>query len=168
MRQILSDLCNLLLEQKDVLEKMLKLSEEERQVIIAGESGKLEDIVRQEVRELSKLGKIEKARTALHKTIAAEFGMPVQDITVSAIAEQSEPDERDTIVQLQKELTELIEKHTALNAENRELIKAHIEYTDMMLELMVDPEDPLNNFYGGDGKTAPDRKKQTGFFDGQA
>ena len=161
-------MCALLLEQKAVLESLLAMSKEERQVIVDGEPDKLETIVRQELRELSKLGQIEKKRAALHKTIAAEFGLPVQDLTVTAIAQRATPEERDAIVKLQKELTDIISQHTALNMENRELIKAHIEYSETMMELMVDPEDPLNNFYGGDGKAAPDRKKTTGFYDGHA
>jgi hypothetical protein len=52
--------------------------------------------------------------------------------------------------------------------ENRELIKTHMEYSEAVLELLVDSEDPLNNFYGMDGKAAPDKKKTTGFFDKQA
>jgi len=168
MRQVLEELCALLLEQKHVLGGILELSLEERQVIIDGESPRLEDIVRQELRELSKLGGIEKKRVALHRAIAEEFGLPEKDVTVSAIAERAEPDEREKITGLQMELLDLINRHTAVNNENRELIKAHMEYSETMLELMVSAEDPLNNFYGGDGKSAPDRKRSTGFFDGHA
>jgi len=158
----------LLFEQKSVLERILALSQEERQIIIGGESEKLEDIVRQELRELSKLGALEKKRTALHKTISAELGLPEREVTVSAIAKRAEPDEREEITGLQKVLTSLISQHTALNLENRELIKAHLEYSETMLDIMVDVEDPLNNFYGGDGKAASERKRATGFFDGHA
>ncbi|MCL2226422.1 MAG: flagellar protein FlgN [Oscillospiraceae bacterium] len=168
MRKSLEELRALLLEQKAILESMLKLSGEERQVIIAGESEKLEDIVRQGFRELSKLGQVEKKRATLHKAIAAEFGLTEQDLTVSVIAENAEPHEREAIVTLQKELTELIGQHSALNKENTELIKAHLEYSETMLELMVEPDDPLNNFYGGDGRAAAEKKKTTGFFNGQA
>jgi len=164
----MEDLCALLLEQKLVLGKLLELSLEEREVIIRGESQLLEEIVRTELRELSKLGAAEKKRIALHKSIALEFGLSEKDITVSSIAQRARPDEREKITALQKELTELIDRHTAINNENRELIKAHMEYSETMLELLVDSEDPLNNFYGGDGKSAPDKKKTTGFFDGHA
>jgi len=168
MRKVLEDLCSMLREQKLVLGRMLELSLEERQTIISGESSKLEDIVRQELRELSKLGGIEKKRVALHKEISAELGLPEKNITVSAIAERADSDERDKITELQKELTDLINRHAAVNNENRELIKAHMEYSETMLDLLVGAEDPLNNFYGGDGKAAPDKKKTTGFFDGHA
>ena len=168
MRQVLVELCALLSEQKNVLESLLEMAREERQIILNGEAKKLEDVVRRELRELSKLGAIERKRTALHKAIAEEFALPVQELTVSAIAGRAQPDERDAIVALQKELSSLISQHTALNGENRELIKAHMEYSQTMLDLMVGVEDPLNNFYGGDGKAAPDRKKTKGLFDGHA
>jgi len=165
---VLIDLCELLTGQKDVLTKMMELSQEERLAILGGQADQLESVVRLELKELSKLGAIERKRTALHDTISNEFGLIGDEITISAIAERAEPDERETIKKLQTELTTLINRHTDLNNENRELIKAHLEYTESMLELMVDSEDPLNNFYGGDGKVAQDKKKTTGFFDGHA
>ena len=168
MRQSLADLCTLLREQKAALGNMLELAKEERQIIIGGESDKLENVIRLELRELNKLGASEKKRLELHKVIAAELGLPYDELTVSKIAEKAQPDERDEITELQKELMALIEEHSSINMENRELIKAHLEYSETMLELMVGSEDPLNNMYGGDGRAAPDKKKTTGFYDGHA
>ena len=161
-------MCSLLAEQKEVLGNMLALAKEEQQIIISGESDKLESIIRLELKELNKLGAVEKDRLALHKVIAAELGLKDDDITVSKITEKVEPDEREAIRKLQAELIPLIEEHSAVNMENRELIKSHIEYSETMLQLMVGSEDPLNNMYGGDGKAAPERKKATGFYDGHA
>jgi len=168
MSPLLEELCGLLSEQKSVLESMLELSLEERRIIVAGEAESLEDIIRREFRELSKLGAIEKKRLALHKDVGAALGLSEKDITVTAIAEKAEPKDRETIRRLQTELSALIHRHTELNMENRELIKSHIEYSEAVLDIMVDSEDPLNNFYGGDGKASRERKKSTGFFDGRA
>ena len=168
MRQVLSELVGLLLEQKAVLSKMLELSLEKRRIIVSGETENLEGVVRLELRELSRLGAIEKKRAGLHKAIAAELIIPDSDVTVSAIALRAQPDEREVLVKLQTELTSLIGQHSDINIENSELIKAHLEYSEAMLELMLDSEDPLNNFYGGDGKATPERKKTTGFFNGHA
>ena len=168
MRQTLADLCILLQEQKEVLGNMLELAKEERQIIISGESEKLENVIRLEIKELNKLGAIEKKRLALHQIIAAELGLQDDEITVTKIADKAQPEERDAIRKLQTELMPIIEEHAAVNMENRELIKAHIEYSETMLELMVGSEDPLNNMYGGDGRAAPEKKKTTGFYDGHA
>ena len=168
MRQIIKDLCDLLLEQKKELQALLELAEQEKQIIINGDSEKLEGVVRLEFKQLSKLGAVEKKRLALHKVIASELKLPEQELTVSAIARCVEPEEGNAIIDLQIELVKLINEHAKLNEENRELINAHLEYSELMMELMVDDEDPLNNFYGGDGKAAPDRKKATGLFNGTA
>ena len=168
MRQTLEDLYSLLLEQKQLLEILLDLSREERRIIISGEAPKLEEVVIKEMRELSKLNAIEKKRLALHPAIAGELGLTENDLTVSAIAEHTEPDERVLLKNIQVELTSLLKQHKDLNMENRELIEAHFEYTEAVMDLIVDYEDPLNNFYGEDGKAPADRKKTTGFFDGHA
>jgi len=168
MRQSLADLCALLQEQKTALENMLALAKEERQIIIAGESDKLEDVIRHEIRELNKLGAIEKKRLALHMNLARELGLQDDELTVSKIAAKAQPDERDAIRKLQEELMPMIEEHAAINMENRELIKSHVEYSELMLDMMVDSEDPLNNMYGDDGRAAPDKKRATGFYDGHA
>ena len=168
MRPSLSQLYGLLEEQKLLLENMLELSHKEQQIIIKGASAELEDIVRRELRELSKLGAIEKKRMALHKDISIELDLQGQELTVSAIAGKAEPDEREAITKLQAELTSLISQHRILNDENKELIKAHLDYTEAMLDLMVDSEDPLNNFYNDEGKATTEKRKTTGFFDGHA
>ena len=168
MRQTINDLCALLQEQKAVLVNMLELSKEERQIIINGESDKLENVIRLELRQLNKLGAIEKKRAELHKVIAAEFDIPEDELTVSMIAERGQADEHDAIRKLQEELVPLIEEHGTVNKENRKLIETHIEYSETMLELMVESEDPLNNMYGGDGRATPDRKKSKGLYDGHA
>ena len=168
MRPLIEGLYSLLVLQKGSLETMLELAGDQRRIIISGETDLLEDIVRRELKEVSNLNALEKKRAAMHKDIAAEFGITEKEVTVSAIAERAAPDEREALKELQAELTVLIGQHKTLNKENRELIQTQIEYSDAIMELMVESEDPLNNFYGGDGRTTPDRKKTTGFFDGSA
>ena len=167
MRQSIGELCGLLNEQKTVLEAMLDLARKERSIIVSGEAEFLEDIVRREFRELSKLGAIEKKRLKMHADLSKEFGLPEKEITVSAIAGLVNPDEHNILVGLQAELRALVDEHAAVNKENRELIDAHMEYTEMVMNLMIGSEDPLNNFYGGDGRAVQDSKRATAFFDGR-
>ena len=168
MRQFLVDLVSLLEEQKAILEVLLDLSNQERKILVEGKSHLLEDIIRRELKELSKINALEKKRKAMDKDLALAFGLDEDEITISAIAERADDYERQVITSLQEELSGLLRHHTELNKENRELIKAHLDYTDMMLQTATPQEDPLNNFYGGDGKAAPGGKRNTGFFDGQA
>lgn len=167
MRQLLKDLSALLEEQVEILTKMLELSKEERQIIVKGESSKLEAVVREQIKELSKVNEIERRRTELHNDLALAFGLEPKDVTISAIAERSSVEERKVLEDVKTRLLSLLDQQTAINNENKELIKAHQEYTEAMTELMSQPTDPLNNLYGVDGKTADERLKNTGFFDSQ-
>ena len=168
MRAVLIELCDLLGAQKTVIENMLALSREEKRIILSGEAELLEDIVRSEFKELSKLNALEKKRLALNDRLAEVFSLPVDELNISSIVNHVEPDERNTLLSLQSELIALLSDHKALNMENRELIEAHLEYSDAVLDLMVASEDPLNNFYGNDGKATPERKKATGIIDSRA
>ena len=165
---MLCELCELLREQKNILTDLLVLTREEQRVIISGESDKLENLVRLEFKELSKLGAVEKKRTALNKVVSMELGLQDSSITVSAIVQNAMPDEREVLKTLQVELTALIDEHARVNMQNRELINSHLEYSGAMMELMTEPEDPLNNFYGGDGREALNKKKSSGLYNGQA
>jgi len=168
MRQSLADLYDVLEEQKTVLANMLELALQERQILINSESDKLENVIRLELKELSKLGAIEKKRAELSKKIAAELSLDPSDLSITKITEALHPNECVEILEIQKELIKLLDEHTTVNKENRQLIEAHVEYSQMMMEMMVGVEDPLNNMYSGDGRSAESKKRATGLYDGHA
>jgi len=169
MRQSILDLCEILHDEKIIVEGMLELAKEEQRVIVANEPEKLENVIRLQIKELNKLGALEKKRTEVNRQISGEIGVPVAAITITKILETANPNERVQLSNIQKKLTEIIEVHTAINKENRELVKMHVEYSDTVLELVTGADDPLNNMYGGDGILAADqRKKARGFYEGSA
>lgn len=168
MRQSIIDLCSILQEEIEVVAETLNLAKQEQDIIVAGEAGNLENIIKLEIKQLNKLGQLEKQRTELHKVFALEMGVSEEETTISRILESSDQNEKLKLAPIQEELRALVTQHTAVNAENRELIKAHMEYSDTMLGLMVGAEDPLNNMYGGDGRAKDERRKSTGFYDGHA
>jgi flagellar biosynthesis/type III secretory pathway chaperone len=168
LRQVLVELCDLLNEQKDILNRLLELAQEEQRILIGGESDKLEAVVRLELKELSKLNAAEKKRTTLNKTIATELGLTEGNISITEIGAKVEPAEKELLIKIQKELLVLIEEHAILNSQNRDLINSHMEYSNAMLDMLSEPEDPLNNFYGDDGKATIDKKKSSGFYSGHA
>ncbi|MCL2221139.1 MAG: flagellar protein FlgN [Oscillospiraceae bacterium] len=168
MRQTILDLYSILQDEKVIVADLLELAKEEREIIVAGESTKLEDVIRLQIKQINKLGALEKKRTEINKNIAREIGIPETGITITAILETATQNEKAKLEPMQKLLTVMVEQHATINAENRELIKSHLEYSETMLELMAGAEDPLNNMYGGDGKSTTERRKSTGFIDGHA
>ncbi|MDR0819088.1 MAG: flagellar protein FlgN [Oscillospiraceae bacterium] len=52
----------------------------------------------------------------------------------------------DEVIALARELKQR-------NVLNDDLINTHLEFVNTMIELLTPDSDPLNNFYGGDGKS---------------
>lgn len=169
MRQVFEDLRKLLLDQRDVIRSIIPLSQDKREVLLNGESQRLEEIVKKEFSALKKLNAAEKKRADHIILIQNELGLPTAtNISISEIAEVASPDERDVLLNLQEELIVALAELTEINKGNQELLIAHFEYTDAMMNLLTEPEDPLNNFYGEDGREVEEKTTSTGFFDSRA
>jgi flagellar biosynthesis/type III secretory pathway chaperone len=167
LRQELRDVFALVESVKTAQEELLNLSYEARRVILSGDTVRLSEIVNGEMRALSRINTAEKKRAALMGRVAALLGLPEDGITVGAIIAYAEPDERDAFESLQKELSGLFAAQREMNAVNQNLLEAQLEYTDAMMNVITPPEDALNNFYGGDGRTSDERRESTGFVDWQ-
>jgi flagellar biosynthesis/type III secretory pathway chaperone len=153
---------------KTAQEELLNLSHEARSVILCGDTARLSAIVNGELRALSRVNAAEKKRAALIPEVARLLGLPEDGVTVGAIVERAAPDERDAFEQLQRELTALFAAQREMNEINQDLLEAQLEYSDAMMNVIAPPEDTLNNFYGGDGRTSDERRESTGFLDWQA
>ena len=157
----------LLEEYRDVLQSLLDLSYEKRQTIIEAKTERLSEIVQAELRVLSEMKSLEKRRLTLVNEIAPEFGVPASELTVSRIADGAEYEQANRLRALLVEMDAIVGSQVQLNSANKELLDAHLEYSEVMLNLMIDSADPLNNFYSEDGSTEGDKKIGIGLFDRQ-
>lgn len=167
MRQELTDLHALLQEQKTLQQELLDLSHEKRQVVMQGDAARLAELSALEQRGVTRLKNLSKRLARLLPELAAFLGIPEEEVSLSQVMKRLEAGEHETFARLQKELTGLYHAQTEINQVNRQLLEAHLEYADAMLGILVSDEDPLNNFYGDDGKMPDERKKVTGLFDRQ-
>lgn len=167
MRQELKAIYELLLEQKDVQRQLLDLSYEKRQVIISGNTERLSEITGLEQRWVTKLKNLDRRNSKLLPTLAALLDIPESEINLSRILEKVTAREHEPLFLLQKELLGLLDSQLEINKLNSELLNTHLEYTENMLGILVGDEDPLNNFYGVDGRPDSERRKATGFIDRQ-
>lgn len=167
MEQELNMMCELLEEHISVQTTLLELSQEKKQVIISGNTERLNEIVQLELKSLAKMNSIEKRRTALVAALSKKLDIPEAEFTVRALAERAgeSPDARRLTV-LRGQLSMLLRQQSEQNSLNQKLLETQLEYTDTMLNLIVGPDDPLNNFYGVDGRTTDTEiSKGAGIFD---
>ena len=166
MKQSLEQMINLLREQKELLADMLELSHEMRATIVGVRDKKLDDLVRQERAALRKMNAIQSSVAELLTGLAAKLGLK-GDVTVGGIVSRVPEAEGSAIKLLQEELKEMLYEFVELSGENQELIDAHFDNMDAVLNL-IEGDDQLNNFYGGDGNYASEKASASGIFDNQA
>ena len=153
MTDIINGVFRLLLEQKEMQETLLGLALRKREAVIKNNTDELTAIVKDEYLALSHVNKIEKQRVKTVADIAEIIGKPAKDITISDLLEYADERQKPLLSALQKDLIEVLTRLKAQNDENGALVDAQLEYIGLMLSAIAGPEDPLNNFYGGDGQT---------------
>ena len=165
MKDLLEQLRLLLEEQQQIQQQLLDLSHEKKRVIIENKTERLGEIVQLELRQLAALNALEKRRLKLLLQLSPFCGVPVSDLTVGMLIERAEEQQREPLRRLQRLLVAMLREQTALNSEIKDLLEAHLEYSEVMLNLMVDSQDPLNNLYSGTGRAEDDIKIGTALFD---
>lgn len=163
----LDTILELLERQKKTHEELLGLSYEKRQAIVKSDTGRLNEIVHQELKGLAKMNQHEKRRSALLKDISRTLGIGESEITLSMIIGKADGEKRDRLIALQKELIELLNSQAEINKQNQELLKLQLDYSDVMLNVFVGSDDPLNNFYSDNGRSGDDKRQSAGLFDRQ-
>lgn len=163
----LTAMIELLEQQRELQESLLDISREKRKAIIESNTDRLNEIVTSELKALHRMNSLEKKRVELIHQIAEGQAVEAQELTVSRLAEIADGEERARLLSLRDRLTGLLAEQKQLNAMNRELLEVHMDYTDLMLNLMVGPEDPLNHIYSAGGYANQDERKSSGLFDTQ-
>lgn len=159
---------NLLFELKKLQQELLELSYKKRKYAYLNDIEGLNETVGQEMKYLSDLNSLEKKRQNLQAKLSEIMSVPEKDITISFIIDRAGGKMKENFITLQKELSGLLKAQADINAINKTLLETHLEFTDAMLSVIVDSEDPLNNYYNGEGRALDKEiKKSAGLFDKQ-
>lgn len=144
----------LLLEQKEVQSALLALACQKRDAIVKNDTELVTEIVKKEYLLLSKMNKIELKRAPLMDAACRQLGKPVSEVSFSDLISCAGGGSRPKLETLQAELLDILTRLKAQNAENKGLIEMQLEYTETMLNVFGWSEDPINNFYGTDGRSS--------------
>jgi flagellar biosynthesis/type III secretory pathway chaperone len=158
-------LINILEQLKAVFNDSLSLSYEKQEVIVKNRTERLNEIVQREIANLSRINEIEGRRLKAVAALSPRLGLEPKEINFSHLAALAEGREKERLLLLQKELTAIFSAQAQLNKSNKKLIETHLEYLETMLNVLLGPADPLNNFYGEDG--VAEKRNRAGLFDQQ-
>jgi len=145
--------------------ELVELGAEKQGVIITGDITRLSAIVQRELRLMQQSASSDKKRGQAADNLAAEAGLEAPGMT--ALATLTDRETAAALTEKGHALRLLLAQQKDLNAKAKELLETHIQFGDMMLNLMVGPEDPLNNIYGAKGLDENNRRQTPGLFDKQ-
>ena len=168
MQNALDNMITLLSEQKKIQKELLSLSYEKRRAVLNNQTDLINGIVQKESMFLTATQALEKKREQVLSVLSKHFGMPENEITVTVIIKKTSGELQREFIAAQKELSAVLKTQTELNHLNQDLLKTQLDYTNMMLNLLVGPEDPLNNLYDDNGKMSEQTpRKKAGLIDRQ-
>lgn len=145
MLDLLNSFIEIIGKQNELLEQIIKLSEDKRQAIVLGQVQELDSMVHKEGILGQELEKLESARFVLQMEIAENLGMPVTELNAGEIRRVTAEQYPQLATSLDEHLTtleRLIGKLRSSIQENNELLKMSLDYIEEMYYLLSPEDNP--------------------------
>ena len=134
---------------------LLGLAKEKRAAVLGNDTEKLMGVVEQEYQILSQMDKIGKLWAVEMEAACDALGMSDETMTLrDLIAYTEDGAQKERLQRLHADMADTLDALKKQNMENRQLVEAQLMYTEMMLNILGGSVDPLNNFYGTDGRSS--------------
>lgn len=116
---------------------LVRLAEEKRAVLVAGNAPALETITRQEELLIIQAGKLDAQREKLIGRIAAAHGLSPEELTLAKVGELADGETADRIAALGGELRAALEKLAPLNELNTQLIEQALKIIQYNINVLT-------------------------------
>lgn len=146
MEDLIAQLGNVLKEETNIYNDVLRVSKQKTSVIVEGKVAELEKIVKTEQTFLKRISGLESRREALVGELSAVFGRKPEELTISNIAELSEGKNGEMLKNVQKSMTDLISELYRTNEMNSMLVRNSLDYIDFSLGLFTSLGNEDNNY----------------------
>jgi flagellar biosynthesis/type III secretory pathway chaperone len=148
-------------------ENLLKIEERKKRVLIDGDMEALQEITNQEIRFIRQAEKLEQQRMKLGEQVAKAYGMKMEELTASKLANLvKDPQQAAKINLLTGKFVKVIGELKQANELNGVLLKQSWEFVQRSIDLIMDVPD--SGTYTGKGDTGQAAAGQRRFFDTQA
>lgn len=163
METLVKELLRHLGAQKDLHIELLKLSEAKKSALIDNVIDELDRIVRSEQALLMKAGELERRRKAAHDSLLRSAGITA-NLSLKEIAEIVPTEQKDEILRLHDEFSDVLKRQMKANEVNRQLLESRISYINLMIGNMSQGMDTTNR-YGSEGEDARGRDQKSNIID---
>ncbi|MGE4484068.1 MAG: flagellar protein FlgN [Oscillospiraceae bacterium] len=160
-------LIEVLQREKEIYAGLLSISEDKKSLIVAGDTGKLSSMLKEETDLADEARTLEEKRIAIADSLAGQLGFQEDEISLRALAESTDdPALKIKLIRLRSDISEIVTKLVKYNNINKTLIKQRSDYVGAMLGSIIKSE-PFGSFYNRGG-SAGVYNTGAGFFDRQA
>lgn len=156
--QLLDNLIEVLDSQKEIYDKILKLSKNKTDVIINGKVDELEKFTKQEQTFIINIAKLEDERQGLVSKIAEQTEISSDSATLSELIQGLDKNKAEKLESCRKNISEILAELKSVNELNSVLIKNSLEYVEFSLNMFSAAQVSDNN-YGNSGKVSTSKKR---------
>lgn len=147
----INEIMRILFAEKDLLGKILSVSEEKKTLIIKEDVGCLSQLLIAEETMVMELKELEDSRITLVSSLAARLGIGERELTLTALAGMMNKNElKQKLTALYNDLSELLKKQKKCNNIIKALVNRKNIYIGDMLELLLQTE-PSAGIYDSGG-----------------
>lgn len=138
MASLVEELIDVLGEEQQQYDALLKVSLEKTSVIVSNNLTRLQEIAVQEQDILDVLVNLDKKRDTCMSSIASVLNKRVKHLTVSHIIElmEGQPEYQQPLAKLHTELTHTIKQLREVSSHNQDLLQGAIEMTEFEINLI--------------------------------
>lgn len=147
-----SSVIDILKKEYGYYKDMLELSKSKRKIITEGKVAELDKIVKLEQNMIFNIGQLEKKREEEVSKLCSALGVKSEQITVSELAKDLQPDLRNELEKVQDELHKLLSELKTVNDLNGQLIEQSLEYIDYSINLISGSGMETGSLYEDIGK----------------
>ena len=127
----------LLSELLELYQAILKLTEQKKDILVAGQAPNLEAITRQEELLILQVGKLEGKREKLLSEIAAAHGLTNQGLTLSKIRELANASIAEKLATIETDFEQVTQKLVPLNQLNTQLIQQALNFVNYNINILA-------------------------------
>lgn len=167
MASLMEELIATLRQEQEAYQELLPVAEKKTQAIIANNLQMVQEITETEQNAIGKISGLEQKRTEIMKNIGIVLNKKVSELTLPNLINllERQPQEQSMLVQIHKELTEVLKRLAEVNGHNKNLIEQSLEMISYNMNLLQSTRIVPGNNYTKNAGQWDMTASQTGMFD---
>jgi flagellar biosynthesis/type III secretory pathway chaperone len=156
--QLVEQLIEVLGQEADIYEEILRISKDKTKVIIEGKVTELDNITKVEQSLIFKIRQAEDVRENLVEKLAEELNTNAPDTTISELLKHMKKGQAKKLKSVREKIMSILNELKETNYLNSRLIKNSLQYIDFSINLFSD-EDGGSNNYSNSGQVDNSKKR---------